>query len=78
MNLLQSIDEKVHGPVLVTLNPPFEPKPELTAGAWSYDHPLYSEKVRRVVSFRSRCGLVADDFVSVERRVSSCVADDSE
>lgn len=46
MNLLQSIDEKVHGPVLVTLNPPFEPKKELVLGEWSYDHPLYSDTVR--------------------------------
>lgn len=45
MNLLQSIDEKANGPVLVTLNPPFEPKKELIAGEWSYDHPLYTEKV---------------------------------
>ena len=45
MNTLQSIDEEKHGPVLVTLNPPFEPKKELIRGEWSYDHPLYSERV---------------------------------
>lgn len=46
MNLLQSIPEKTYGPVLVTLNPPFPPAPELTIGSWPYEHPLYSEKVR--------------------------------
>lgn len=50
MNLLQSIDEKVHGPVLVTLNPPFEPAADKIAGEWSYDHPLYTEKVHSSLS----------------------------
>lgn len=45
MNLLQSIPEEVHGPVFVTLNPPFEPAPNLVAGEWSYMHPLFTEKV---------------------------------
>lgn len=44
MNLLQSIDEEKHGPVFVTLNPPFEPAKELVAGEWSYMHPLFTEK----------------------------------
>lgn len=43
MNLLQSISEKEFGPVLVTLNPPFEPKPELVAKEYWYEHPLFSE-----------------------------------
>ncbi|KAJ7628506.1 FAD/NAD(P)-binding domain-containing protein [Roridomyces roridus] len=30
----------VHGPVLVTLNPPFEPRAGLFAGRWQYDHPV--------------------------------------
>ncbi|KAM0750172.1 FAD/NAD(P)-binding domain-containing protein [Meredithblackwellia eburnea MCA 4105] len=47
MNLLQSIPERVHGPVLVTLNPPFEPKEELTVGAWDYDHPQFTTKAIR-------------------------------
>lgn len=46
MNLLQSIPLSVHGPVLVTLNPPFEPKPELVVGEWTYMHPLFTEKAR--------------------------------
>lgn len=39
MNKLQSIDESK--PLFVTLNPPFEPKPELTFGRFSYDHPQF-------------------------------------
>lgn len=46
MNLLQSIPEEKFGPVLVTLNPPFPPAPELTIGSWAYEHPLYTAKVR--------------------------------
>lgn len=45
MNLLQSISEKEFGPVLVTLNPPFDPKPELVAQEYWYEHPLFSELV---------------------------------
>ncbi|KZW00950.1 FAD/NAD(P)-binding domain-containing protein [Exidia glandulosa HHB12029] len=40
MNDLQHIDEDKHGPVLVTLNPPFEPDPAKVVGRWSYDHPV--------------------------------------
>ncbi|KAJ7608445.1 FAD/NAD(P)-binding domain-containing protein [Roridomyces roridus] len=40
MNDLQHISEKQHGPVLVTLNPPFEPRTDLQAGRWQYDHPV--------------------------------------
>ncbi|MDO9440933.1 MAG: FAD-dependent oxidoreductase [Beijerinckiaceae bacterium] len=39
MNRLQSIDESK--PLFVTLNPPFEPRPELTFGRFSYDHPQF-------------------------------------
>ncbi|KAK4703083.1 uncharacterized protein P7C70_g3132, partial [Phenoliferia sp. Uapishka_3] len=47
MNTLQSIPESTFGPVLVTLNPPYEPRKELVVGEWSYDHPLFSpESVR--------------------------------
>ncbi len=42
MNLLQHIPSSTFGPVLVTLNPLFEPKPELTQGRWDYNHPLYN------------------------------------
>jgi predicted NAD/FAD-binding protein len=50
MNLLQSIPEADFGPVLVTLNPPFEPKPELVAKEYWYEHPLFSELVSLRVS----------------------------
>lgn len=46
MNDLQHIPETIYGPVLVTLNPPFEPRPELVAGRWRYDHPVLDAKVR--------------------------------
>ena len=39
MNRLQSIDEAK--PLFVTLNPPFEPRPDLTFGRFSYDHPQF-------------------------------------
>ncbi|KAF7309884.1 Amino-oxidase domain-containing protein [Mycena indigotica] len=40
MNDLQHLPLKKHGPVLVTLNPPFEPREDLVAGRWKYDHPV--------------------------------------
>ena len=46
MNALQHLSLKDHGPVLVTLNPPFEPKPALTFGRYKYDHPVLSEEVK--------------------------------
>lgn len=39
MNRLQNIDPAK--PLFVTLNPPFEPKPELTFARFSYDHPQF-------------------------------------
>ncbi|PNS16796.1 hypothetical protein CAC42_4760 [Sphaceloma murrayae] len=42
MNLLQHIPESKFGPVLVTLNPPHKPDPELTQGKYKYRHPLYT------------------------------------
>lgn len=50
MNHLQHIPEERFGPVLVTLNPPYEPKPELVAGRWTYHHPIVSAEVRNIVS----------------------------
>ncbi len=44
MNLLQSIPENKFGPVLVTLNPPYEPKKDLVVGEWDYEHPLFTEQ----------------------------------
>ncbi|KLO16726.1 FAD/NAD-binding domain-containing protein [Schizopora paradoxa] len=40
MNELQHIFETKFGPVLVTLNPPFEPAEESVQGRWAYDHPV--------------------------------------
>ncbi|KAF9524252.1 amine oxidase [Crepidotus variabilis] len=40
MNDLQHIPEAKYGPVLVTLNPPFEPDPSKTVGKWHYSHPV--------------------------------------
>ncbi|EIN12794.1 FAD/NAD(P)-binding domain-containing protein [Punctularia strigosozonata HHB-11173 SS5] len=40
MNELQHLPEDKHGPVLVTLNPPFEPAPDRTFGRYQYDHPI--------------------------------------
>ncbi len=39
MNLLQGINP--HKPLFVSLNPPFEPDPELVFARFSYDHPQY-------------------------------------
>ncbi|CAL1712637.1 unnamed protein product [Somion occarium] len=41
MNELQHISEKEHGPILVTLNPPFEPTESLIAGRYKYEHPVF-------------------------------------
>jgi hypothetical protein len=49
MNLLQSLPEKQHGPVLVTLNPPENnyPAKELIVKEQPYEHPIYtSDSVR--------------------------------
>ena len=52
MNELQHIPMKKHGPVLVTLNPPFDPDPELVAGKYKYDHPILSLEVCTIHSHR--------------------------
>jgi hypothetical protein len=46
MNLLQHYRVEEFGPVLVTLNPPFEPRPETIRGRWAYDHPILDSQVR--------------------------------
>ncbi|EMC94915.1 hypothetical protein BAUCODRAFT_73017 [Baudoinia panamericana UAMH 10762] len=47
MNILQHLPQDTYGPVLVTLNPPHEPREELTQGKFVYRHPLYTvESVR--------------------------------
>lgn len=45
MNELQHISEEIYGPVLVTLNPPFDPDPETLGGRYEYDHPVLGIKV---------------------------------
>ncbi|EKG11131.1 Amine oxidase [Macrophomina phaseolina MS6] len=42
MNILQHIPVSEFGHVLVTMNPPHMPKPELTQAAIQYAHPLYT------------------------------------
>ncbi|KAF9820730.1 hypothetical protein IEO21_01173 [Rhodonia placenta] len=47
MNELQHISEETYGPVLVTLNPPFDPDPETLGGRYEYDHPVLGMKAVR-------------------------------
>ncbi|CAO1635858.1 unnamed protein product [Parajaminaea phylloscopi] len=64
MNLLQSLPESQHGHVLVTLNPPTgeaAPRPELVAGKYSYEHPIYT--ARSVASQRALAPLQGKDGV---------------
>lgn len=50
MNDLQKLPIDKHGPVLVTLNPPFEVDADKTVGRYQYEHPMYSAAVSRCVS----------------------------
>ncbi|KAG8712837.1 hypothetical protein FRC08_014025 [Ceratobasidium sp. 394] len=50
MNHLQHVNEQEHGPVLVTLNPPFEPRPELVVARARYEHPVMSAQSIRAQS----------------------------
>lgn len=45
MGLLQDLPDRHGDPILVTLNPPFEPNPDLTYGRYKYEHPILSEEV---------------------------------
>lgn len=47
MNILQHIPRAKYGDVLVTLNPLWPPKPELTQGVWAYNHPQYNSEAIR-------------------------------
>ncbi|KAK0206275.1 hypothetical protein DFS33DRAFT_1255496 [Desarmillaria ectypa] len=47
MNALQHLSYAKYGPVLVTLNPPYEPRPEMIIGRWKYDHPLLDANAKR-------------------------------
>ncbi|CAG8525560.1 24868_t:CDS:2 [Gigaspora margarita] len=42
MNILQSIDESSYGPVLVSLNPLWDPDPSKLFDSWIYEHPQYT------------------------------------
>ena len=42
MNILQHISHHEFGPVLVTLNPLYQPSPGSIQGSWVYEHPLYT------------------------------------
>ncbi|KAH9851833.1 FAD/NAD(P)-binding domain-containing protein [Lenzites betulinus] len=50
MNELQHLSPEKHGTVLVTLNPPFDPAPELVMGRYKYDHPILSLEAIRAQS----------------------------
>lgn len=45
MNDLQHIPESRYGPVIVTLNPPFEPDADKIFDRWKYTHPVLDAKV---------------------------------
>jgi len=47
MNILQAIPTAEFGDVLVTLNPPQPPAPELTQGTYQYYHPLCNSQAVR-------------------------------
>ncbi|KAJ7764631.1 FAD/NAD(P)-binding domain-containing protein [Mycena maculata] len=47
MNDLQHIPESKFGPVLVSLNPPFEPREGTLAGRYRYDHPVLDAQAVR-------------------------------
>ncbi|KAK7022355.1 amino-oxidase domain-containing protein [Favolaschia claudopus] len=47
MNDLQHIPLRKFGPVLVTLNPPFEPRDGTLAGRYRYDHPVLDAQAVR-------------------------------
>ncbi|KAF9077582.1 hypothetical protein BDP27DRAFT_1311295 [Rhodocollybia butyracea] len=52
MNDLQHISEKKHGPVLVTLNPPFEPATNF--GRYNYEHPVLDGKAVQAQALMSK------------------------
>ncbi|KAL8711412.1 MAG: hypothetical protein Q9225_007118 [Loekoesia sp. 1 TL-2023] len=47
MNILQHIPRSTYGDVLVTLNPLHPPRPSLTQGTWTYNHPQYNSEAIR-------------------------------
>ncbi|KAG5653758.1 hypothetical protein H0H81_010845 [Sphagnurus paluster] len=62
MNDLQHIPESKYGPVLVTLNAPFEPREDLVAGRWKYDHPVLDSKA--VAAQERMCEIQGVDGIS--------------
>ncbi|KAJ7490728.1 FAD/NAD(P)-binding domain-containing protein [Mycena latifolia] len=54
MNDLQHIPETKYGPVLVTLNPPFEPREGTFAGRFRYDHPVLDATAVRAQKMMSK------------------------
>lgn len=54
MNILQHLDEKVFGDVLVTLNPLHLPDPDNVQGRYTYSHPLYNAAAIRSQSLLPR------------------------
>jgi hypothetical protein len=44
MNILQHLPESRHGPVLVTLNPPFPPDPKKVVAKFNYEHPMMTNQ----------------------------------
>lgn len=50
MNQLQSLSMKESGPILVTLNPPFEVDSKKVVGRYQYEHPMYTAAVSILLS----------------------------
>ncbi|KAH0585845.1 hypothetical protein H2248_007134 [Termitomyces sp. 'cryptogamus'] len=61
MNDLQHIPESKYGPVLVTLNAPFEPHQHLIAGRWKYGHPVLDHNAvkaqQQMISIQGTAGI---------------------
>merc|ERR1712093_939106 len=66
MNILQHLDERLFGDVLVTLNPLHLPPPEKVQGRYTYTHPLYNAEAIRSQSLLPR--------IQNTRNVSYCGA----
>jgi hypothetical protein len=49
MNQLQHISEEEHGKVLVTLNAPYDPRPETIINRQNFSHPMFTLKVKSQV-----------------------------
>lgn len=75
MNDLQHISEKKHGTVLVTLNPPFVPRPDTIGGRWAYEHPVLNSEVSihaLIVLFKSlTVVLIQSQAVSAQNEMST-------